>query len=389
METLEEVLARIDARLAQQQGGDAPPPQDEARSGSRYVAPGADPDFVKRVAEGGAYNIAEPKGAPNGGRRTLTAFMAKALAEGTGSAGGFLVPPEYAEGVLAMIRARAAVMAMGPRVVPVRKQMNLVSLASGATAYWVLENARITPSEQTFAEAALLIPKALTGLVPVSNQLLRDAENPSVDEVVRTDLAEVLALRFDLAALRGTGTGGEPLGIRNVAGLTAAPSLGANGATPDFDTLKNMVANLRAVNAPFLRPGWVFHPRTLNTLEKLKDGQGRYLAETGLLTFDPTGGGGTLLGLPFRTTTQIPTNLTVGTSNDATEIYLSSDWQELWVGEERTLTIDASAEASYSSDGTTWSSAYQQRQTLFRAEWMVDLAPRRPALFSVMTGVRP
>lgn len=274
MDDLDALLASIDAKLAQLQPGEEPP--GKGRRGSRYVAPGAEPGFVEHVANGGSYQTAEQKGAPAGQARgpNLAAFMAKALAEGTGSAGGFLVPVEYAEGVLRLIRARAAVMALGPRIVPVKKQMNLVSLASGATAYWTLENARITPSEQTFAEAALLVPKALTGLVPVSNQLLRDADNPSVDEVVGTDLAEVLALRFDLAALRGTGAGGEPLGIRNVAGLTPAPALGANGGTPTFDQLKDMVANLRAVNAPFQRPGFVFHPRTLNTLEKGRTARG-------------------------------------------------------------------------------------------------------------------
>ena len=64
------------------------------------------------------------------------------------------------------------------------------------------------------------------------------------------------------------------------------------------------VAVLRSANAPFLNPGWVFHPRLLSTLQKLKDTTDRYLQEAGLLTFSATGGGGTLLGFPFVTTTQ-------------------------------------------------------------------------------------
>lgn len=55
----------------------------------------------------------------------------------------------------------------------------------------------------------------------------------------------------------------------------------------------------RAAPAPFERPGWIFHPRIISTLEKLKDAQRRYLAGAGLPTFDATGGGGTLLGFPF------------------------------------------------------------------------------------------
>jgi HK97 family phage major capsid protein len=101
----------------------------------------------------------------------------------------------------------------------------------------------------------------------------------------------------------------------------------------------------------------------LNTLEKMKDADGRYLVDAGLLTFNSTGAGGTLLGYRFATTTQIPLNLVNGSSNDCTEIYFSSDWDEAWLGVEDELRIEVSNEASYTSDGgSTWHSAWQQRQ---------------------------
>ena len=109
-----------------------------------------------------------------------------------------------------------------------------------------------------------------------------------------------------------------------------------------------------------------------------------------MLSFDATGGGGRLLGFPFVTTSQIPTNVVTGTSNDTTYIIFSSDWGEAWVGENEALTIELSGEASYSTDGgTTYISAFQARQTLFRATMAHDLGLRRPQLFTVMTGVRP
>jgi HK97 family phage major capsid protein len=358
----------------------------ESRTGSRFVGQGA----TRAAAEHAAAESSTTWRTLPSSTRGIAGLMTKALAEGTGSAGGFLVPVEVAAEVLTILRSRSAVMRMGPRIVPVEKELDVVSLASGATAAYVSENFPIPTSEQTFAESVLLRPKELAALVPVSDRLLRDAaDSPDVEEVVREDLAEVLGLRADLAFLRGTGTT-EPLGVRNASGLTAAPNLGANGAAPTFDNLKDMVANLRAANAPFERPGWIFNPRTINTLEKVKDGQGRYLADAGLLTFDRTGGGGTLLGFPFRTSTQIPINLTTGSSTDTSEIYFSSDWQECWIGENEELRIEISGEAAYTTDGgTTWISAFQNRQHLFRATWSHDLGLRRPSLFSVMTGVRP
>lgn len=280
--------------------------------GSRFLGQGADRKAVDHVADGGSFE--RSRELPEGWRAVahrsgdgLAGIMRKALAVSTDSSGGYLVPADVSRDVLMGLRARSAVMRMGPTVVPLKKSLDIVSLSMGASAVYLAENASIPVSEQTFVQSALLTPKELAALVPVSDRLLRDADdNPSVEDIVRRDLAEVLALRADLAFLRGTGAGGEPRGIRNTSSLTAAPSLGTNGRQPAFDDLKEVVAALRNANAPFSRPGWVFHPRTIGTLEKFKDADGHYLAETGLLTFEATGGGGSLLGFPFRTTTQVP-----------------------------------------------------------------------------------
>jgi HK97 family phage major capsid protein len=361
--------------------------QYQARGGSRFAGEHASPDTL---AAGGSI-VPEPE------RRTrstgrgggLTGVMRKALAEATPSAGGYLVPPEVHDEIVSMLRNRAAVLGMGVRVIPVKKQLLINYLSSGATAYWTPENAAAVVSEETFSQGALLAPRDLTAMVPVSDRMLRDAaETPDLETIVRQDMAEVLALRADLAFLRGTGAAGEPVGVRNTPGLTPAPDLGADGATPTYDNLMDQVAALRAINAPFQNPGWVFNGRLLNTLEKVKDTTGRYLREAGLLEFDPRGGSGRLLGYPFRTTGQVPVNVTKGASNDTTEVYFSSDWSEAFVGQEQELVIEASNDATY-WDGTQWVSAWQNRQHVFRSVWTIDFGLRRPQLFTVMTGVRP
>ncbi len=68
---------------------------------------------------------------------------------------------------------------LGPRTVDVKKLLSVLSMSSGATAYYTAENAAIPVSEPTFAEGALLAPKELTALVPVSNRLLRVANRRS------------------------------------------------------------------------------------------------------------------------------------------------------------------------------------------------------------------
>lgn len=391
--------ATIESQLADH--GYVPRPQ---VGGSRFAGPGASPDVVKHLASGGSIgpegqfrtaptldghggNIAV--GGVKAGGGGLSGIMSKALAEGTGSAGGYLVERQVAAEIAQLVRARSAVMKMTPRIILVGKEMAFTSLSSGAMASYTPENSPIPISEETFAQEVLLRPVELAALVPISNRLLRDAaSNPSAEQVIRTDLAEVLALRQDLAFLSGDPVNGEPRGVRNHSGLTAAPSLGANGRAPSFDDLMDVVASLRTANAPFANPGWLFNPRTINTLQKVKDTTGRYLADAGLLTFDRSGGSGTLLGFKFQTSGQIPTNMTRGTSNDASYIVFGSDWDEALVGENEGLTIDASGDATY-NNGTTLVSAFQNRQVLFRAVAIHDFALRRPQFFSVMEGVRP
>ena len=47
------------------------------------------------------------------------------------------------------LRARGAVIRVDPRIVPVDKELDVVSLSTGATAGYSLENALIVPSEPT------------------------------------------------------------------------------------------------------------------------------------------------------------------------------------------------------------------------------------------------
>jgi hypothetical protein len=94
------------------------------------------------------------------------------------------------------------------------------------------------------------------------------------------------------------------------------------------------------------------------------------------------------MGIPFFASTQIPNNLTVGTSTDTSEVYLVN-MAETIIGENQDLVIDVSDQATYTTDGgTTWVSAFQNNQSLFRAVLRHDIAHRRPAQIILQAGVR-
>ena len=322
----------------------------------------------------------------NGEKEFLRGVISqKALAEGTDSAGGYLVPQEWMPDLLGLLRANAIVRGANPRFVPFNKQMNQTSISSGASASYTAENSRITPSEQTFAEAVLMTPKNLTAMVPVSNYLLADADG--ADQLIRDDMVEVIALREDLAFLRGTGAGGEPLGLRNKVGITTDPiTVPTDGFQPTMSDLRRIRAYYLNNNAGAVDLAWFFHPAFFAYLSTQTDADGHFLLDANLLSLDADGRGGVLDGTRFHLSTQIPINLTQGASSNATDIMLVN-MRECIVGINQELELAVSTEAAWSPDGTNWHSAFQQNQTLFRAVVRHDIAHRRPSQIVVQTGV--
>lgn len=381
----------------------------DVRAPSRLVFPGASEDFATQLEQGKGLTVQQRESVRGGVDKGVKEFMdsksfalfmgaidrmkrgmardfeLKALAESTDASGGFLVPPEWMSDVLALLRPATVVMAAGPRTIPIGKSLHSVALSAAGTVYWGTENAATPPSQESFTDTPLLAPHSLTALVPASNQLLRDTSRVGLEDaerIIREDLVLIMALGMDLGFLQGSGEGGQPLGILNNGSLvdvTTRLGVATNGSFFDDDIARNIVATYRTFNLQQPRLAWFFNPILINQLEGLKDNEGRYLLESGQLTVNPDQRTGTLWKIPFYTTTQIPSNLTRGSSSAATYVALV-DMNNLYVGESRELTLDSSSEASYTPDsGTTWINAFQNRQTLFRAEWIGDIAHRRPS----------
>ena len=303
----------------------------------------------------------------------------KALSEGTDSAGGYLVPPEQARELIDLLRARTVFNNLPvTRYTPTFAPFDLPRLASGATGYMVGENTDITASQPSFDQVRLT-PKKAAGLVPISNNLIRRAD-PAVDQIVRNDLVAVIARLLDLQYLQGDGSGGNLTGIINTSGVNEV-SLGEDGGTPSIDTLYDALYEVERNNG--MATAWVFHPRTKNTLRKIKTTDGQYILQPQVSASEPP----TLLGLPYYTTTQIPINLTVGGSTDCSYIIVGQ-WSEAVIAEWMGLQLEASREASY-FDGSQLQSAFSRDQTVIRAILEVDFALRQPKAFCKVTGVRP
>lgn len=321
----------------------------------------------------------------------------KAMGEGTSTAGGFLVPAQYITELIEIVRAKTIADQLGVRRMGVNSNTGYIPRQTGAsTAAWLAEAGTITASDLTFDQLQYTIRK-LAAYAVVSNELINDS-NPAVDSIIREDLAAAMALQEDYTILYGSGTAPTPRGVKNATGVTLT-SLGVNGATPTFDNLIDLEANLRANNRR--ATGWAAAPRTTTTLRKVKDTQGRYIWEpapyTGYVmpslaatdgpgsasagaignTVLPARPVGTILGIPYAESTQIPVNLTQGAATNSSDVFVGQ-WDEVLVLERGGIEFAASDQI-----------LFQNYQTAIRAIMRRDVLVRHGSAFAVAIGVLP
>ncbi len=311
-------------------------------------------------------------------KEVFAATRKKAMEMGTGSAGGYIVPTIYIAELIELLRAESVVASMGATILNDLQgsPVQIPRQSGGATAYWVGENIAITASDLTLEQLSLT-PKKVGCLVKLSNTLLK-LSNPSAEALVRRDIAVALALKIDLASLRGLGASYQPKGINLQTGLNTV-AIGTNGGNITFDHLIDMEYELAADNALRGKLGFIFHPCIRRNLLKRKvaqysgDTAGAYIvAPVTEQVFQ------NWLGYPYKTTTQIPINLTKADGTGLTEVYFGN-WQELIIGQWGGMELMASQETS---------DAFEKDQTWVRILQEVDIAVRHGESFCLINDAK-
>jgi len=285
------------------------------------------------------------------------------LTEGTGAAGGFLVPEEFAN-IVIEDRQDATVMRGLATVIPVTTDtFHLPSQATRPKAFWRSEGAVKSTTTATFGEN-VLTPYSLAAIVGLSNELIADASigGPIVSMVAR-QMAQALAMEEDKAFWVGSGSG-QPTGIDTYTFTTI--SGGITDATR-ADAIKT--AFFRLPQAYRSAASFVFNKNTLAKIATLKDTTNNYLLQR--LGDDPTV---KLLGRPVYEQNDI---------GDGKGWF--GDYSYYYIADRQGITVDTSTEATVASQ-----SAFERNLTYVRVEERVDgeLTLTNPIVeFSSMGGL--
>lgn len=203
------------------------------------------------------------------------------LTVGTNSAGGFTVATDLmAASFIEMLRNRSVVQRAGATVMNGLVGNVAIPKQSGAaTAYWVAESGAPTESQQTLAQVTMS-PKTVGAYTDFSRKLMLQS-SLDIENMVRRDLATVIALAIDSAALYGSGSSNQPTGIKLQSGVNTKDFAATN---PTFAELVAMESELATDNADVGTMTYLFNPAqrgALKTTEKSSTSAGQFVWEAG------------------------------------------------------------------------------------------------------------
>ena len=164
---------------------------------------------------------------------------------GTATAGGNLVPTELLAGsFIDILRKRMAVMATNPTMLTgLSGNVSIPRMTSTSTAYFVGESGAPTESQQAFDQVNMT-PKTIGAFVDYSRRLLLQS-SIDVETMIRDDIARVIATKLDNAAIYGSGSSNEPLGIKDTTGVGTS-TITTFGTFAEYIALETDVAAANA-----------------------------------------------------------------------------------------------------------------------------------------------
>ena len=255
----------------------------------------------------------------------------------TASAGGNLVATDLlADDFIEALRDASPVMGLGVRTMTGLVGDVAIPRRSGvaSTYYLSTETTAITQSESTFDQVQLS-PKNLASLSKYSRQTLIQG-TPGIEGLVRTDLTDGILAALDAAILNGSGSSGQPTGIRNTSGIGSV-AMGTNGAAITMEKIVDLETAITQDNAVVGNSmAYVTNAKVMGALKKLRAGgssatDGSFLFNSDLQAIGRGPTPLTLNGYPIATTNAVPSNLTKGSGSNLSAV-VAGDFSQCMVG---------------------------------------------------------
>lgn len=211
-----------------------------------------------------------------------------------------------------VLRARSFVMQLGTRLLSgLTQNVSIPRLTGSASSGWIAGDGAdgLTPSDPSL-DSVTLTPKAVGALTVLSRKMILQGD-PDTETMIRNDLASLIAVELDRAAINGSGASNQPLGVVGTSGiLTDTYPL----AGPDFASIVAMEGKLAANNADLGSLAYLTAPALASSL---KSAQKSSTSSEFIWTAGRERGTGEMNGFPaFSTSNMVADKILFGNWND-------------------------------------------------------------------------
>lgn len=298
----------------------------------------------------------------------MSVFEERVLTTGlpAGGPGSNIIPTDY-RGDLFIDRLRNAIKVrqLGATVLSgLSGNVDIPRLKGSTSSGWVAENAALSPSDAQF-EKVSMTPKHVGAITEVSRNMVQQS-SPDVEQLLRNDLALVLAEAVDLAAIAGTGASNQPRGILSTSGIGSV-AMGTNGGPITWASVIDLIGAVETVNAT--GTGFFTNAKVTRNARKTLKTVGD--TSSNMVMTSP----GELAGYPVQVSNLVPSNLTKGTASGICSALVFGNWSDLLLGYWSELDLLVNPYES---------TAYAKGNVQIRAMATMDVQIRQPASFAAI-----
>jgi HK97 family phage major capsid protein len=193
-----------------------------------------------------------------------------------------LVSENYLAGsFIDVLRNSSSVLAAGATTLN-NLQGNVVipKKTAASSAGWIATEGNAA-SESEFTSGSVTMTPKVVGAFTDATRLLLQQSSLDIENLIRDDLTKSIATAIDLGALTGSGTSGQPTGIKNTSGINTTTFAAANPTFAEIIAMESEVANDNGLVGNL---GYICKPSDYGTLKTTSKDSG-----SGMFVVEPDG----------------------------------------------------------------------------------------------------
>ena len=134
---------------------------------------------------------------------------------------------------------------------------------AGASSGWIATEGN-PASESEFTSGSVTMSPKVIGAFTDATRLLLQQSSLDVENLIRDDLTKSIATAIDLGALAGSGSSGQPTGIKNTSSINTTTFGAANPTWAEIVAMESAIANDNALSGSL---GYICRPADFGTLK--------------------------------------------------------------------------------------------------------------------------